>query len=62
MEEKTLEERRKQFAEKFRLCQPALSAVGDETRQQIETGGRAVERCGENDGFMPEKGKREENR
>ena len=35
MEEITLEERRKRFAEKFVLCQPALSAIGDETRQHM---------------------------
>lgn len=45
MEEKTLEGRRKQFAEKFRLCQPALSAVGDETRQHIIR--TLIEHCGE---------------
>ena len=45
MEEITLEERRKRFAEKFVLCQPALSAIGDETRQHmIRT---LIEHCGE---------------
>ena len=41
MEEITLEERRKRFAEKFVLCQPALSAVGDEMIRTL------IEHCGE---------------
>ena len=45
MEGITLEERRKLFAEKFVLCQPALSAVGDETRQHIIR--TLIEHCGE---------------
>lgn len=47
MEGITLEERRKLFAEKFVLCQPALSAVGDETRQHIIR--TLIEHCGEAD-------------
>ncbi len=45
MEEITLEERRKRFAEKFVLCQPALSAVGDEKRRHLVR--TLIEHCGE---------------
>ena len=44
MEKHTFEQRRRSFAEKFEQCQPALSAVGDETRQLIIK--TLIENCG----------------
>lgn len=44
MEKDSFEARRQNFAEKFERCQPALSAVGDETRQLIIR--TLIENCG----------------
>ncbi|WP_294147310.1 helix-turn-helix transcriptional regulator [uncultured Clostridium sp.] len=44
MEKDSFEARRQSFAEKFEQCQPALSAVGDETRQLIIR--TLIENCG----------------
>lgn len=67
MEEITLEERRKRFAEKFVGRDHCGEQTGNHEfllsgseKQQPEAGGRTVEGCRGNDGYMPGKGKGED--
>lgn len=45
MEKMTIKQRKNSFAEKFKICQPILSAVGDENRQLIIK--FLIDHCGE---------------